>query len=154
MRPNPWILFMVRISGQGLSMAQVSSSCGEWKRDWLRDNPGLSPTATKARMNATLCEEVAEANGLARARTPAAVLAQSRDERQIYAGPSEGAFFFLRRKSSACLLLCSVTATIAVRLYVCVFAAFVSNNKRITFSQRDIPKMRAIIAWSILHKRL
>lgn len=53
-----------------------------WKSRWLRENPGLSRAETRDRMNATLCEEIAEANRLARSRTPAADLARTRDERR------------------------------------------------------------------------
>lgn len=38
--------------------------------------------------------------------------------------------------------------------FICMFAAFVSNNRNLDFSQADMPKMRAKIAWSILHTRL
>lgn len=53
-----------------------------WKNRWLRENPGLSRTEARARMNETLCEEVAEANRLARSRAPAARLARTRDARR------------------------------------------------------------------------
>lgn len=53
-----------------------------WKNRWLRENSGLSRAEARDRMNATLCEEIAEANRLARSRTPAAALARTRDERR------------------------------------------------------------------------
>ncbi|CAM9207656.1 unnamed protein product [Pylaiella littoralis] len=38
--------------------------------------------------------------------------------------------------------------------FTCLFAAFLSNEKRMTFLQGDLPKMRNRIAWSILHGTL
>lgn len=38
--------------------------------------------------------------------------------------------------------------------FVCMFAAFMSNSRSLDFSQADMPKMRAKIAWSVLHTRL
>lgn len=35
--------------------------------------------------------------------------------------------------------------------FTCLFAAFMSNNKRMTFLQGDLFKMRDRIAWSNLH---
>ena len=38
--------------------------------------------------------------------------------------------------------------------FTCMFAAFMSNDKRMSFLQGDLPKMRRRIAWSILHMQL
>lgn len=77
----------------------------EWKDRWLRENPGLSRTEARARMNETLCEEVAEANRLARSRTPAAALARTRDERRRRAreraGASRPGRFFAKKEAPA-----------------------------------------------------
>lgn len=58
--PNPWVMFMMRVSGQGLSRDEVSAQYAEWKRVWLSKNRGLSHAAAKAKMNKNLCNEVAE----------------------------------------------------------------------------------------------
>lgn len=38
--------------------------------------------------------------------------------------------------------------------FACLYAAFMSNDKNLTFLQGDIPKMRRRIAWSILNTTL
>lgn len=81
-RPNPWHVFMTHVSGNGFSEAEVSLMYGKWKRRWLRNNPGLDRSAAKARMNADLCEQIAEANRLARSRTSASALARTRERRR------------------------------------------------------------------------
>ena len=68
--PNPWVMFMMRVSGRGLSRDEVSTQYAEWKRAWLEKNRRLSHAAAKAKMNATLCEEVAE-RGVFFAQKPA-----------------------------------------------------------------------------------
>ncbi|CAN0340211.1 unnamed protein product [Ectocarpus sp. 6 AP-2014] len=39
-------------------------------------------------------------------------------------------------------------------VFTCMYAAFVSNGREMTFSQGDVPGMRARMAWSILHRKL
>lgn len=58
--PNSWVIFMMRVSGQGLSRDEVSAKYAEWKSIWLSKNRGLSNAAAKAKMNKTLCSEVAQ----------------------------------------------------------------------------------------------
>lgn len=38
--------------------------------------------------------------------------------------------------------------------FSCMFAAYMSNNKNLTFGQKDMPKIRKRIAWSILNMEL
>ncbi|CAM9190186.1 unnamed protein product, partial [Ectocarpus sp. 12 AP-2014] len=38
--------------------------------------------------------------------------------------------------------------------FALMFAAFVSNDKKLNFNQEDVPKMRNRIAWSILNRQL
>lgn len=38
--------------------------------------------------------------------------------------------------------------------FSCMFAAFMSNEKRMSFLQGDLPKMRKRVAWSILNMEL
>lgn len=38
--------------------------------------------------------------------------------------------------------------------FVCMFAAFASNNLPMTFTAEDVPRMRRRIAWSIANRRL
>ncbi|CAM9190036.1 unnamed protein product [Ectocarpus sp. 12 AP-2014] len=38
--------------------------------------------------------------------------------------------------------------------FVCILAAFMSNDVKIDFTQEDLPKMRNRIAWSILNTKL
>ncbi|CAM9400341.1 unnamed protein product [Ectocarpus sp. 12 AP-2014] len=38
--------------------------------------------------------------------------------------------------------------------FACLFAAFVSNEEKMTFSQEDMPEMRARLVWSILNATL
>lgn len=38
--------------------------------------------------------------------------------------------------------------------FICLFAAFLSNNKPLSFKQSDVPAMRERIVWSVLNNRL
>ncbi|CAN0559850.1 unnamed protein product, partial [Ectocarpus sp. 12 AP-2014] len=44
--------------------------------------------------------------------------------------------------------------TVDCGVFVCMFAAYFANDRPFTFTHRDMTKMRARMAWSILNRRL
>lgn len=46
------------------------------------------------------------------------------------------------------------TNSVDCGVFACMFAAFASNKRQMKFTQEDIPRMRARMAWSILHETL
>lgn len=98
-RPNPWNAFRTRVSGQGRSKDEMSLMYNTWKQDWLIAHPGLSRSDARAAMNATLCEQIDEANRrMAEPRRRAPLLTASRDDRRRRArerarGNRPGRFF-------------------------------------------------------------
>lgn len=57
-RPNAWQAFRKRVSGFGLTRDEISLLYSEWKQAWSEENPGWSRSASRARMNDYLCEEI------------------------------------------------------------------------------------------------
>ena len=60
MRPNPWIMFLIRMGGQGFDRKTVSDMYKKWKQEFHKQNPNLSESEMKAKMNDHLCGEIAE----------------------------------------------------------------------------------------------
>ena len=59
MRPNPWIMFLIRMGGQGFDRKAVSDMYKKWKREFHAQNPTLSESEMKAKMNDHLCGDIA-----------------------------------------------------------------------------------------------
>ena len=58
-RPNPWTMFQIGVSGRGYDRMMVSYMYRRWKLRWARENPGLDARAARSKMNADLCRGIA-----------------------------------------------------------------------------------------------
>lgn len=81
-RPNPWSMFLIRVSGQGYDRKKVSYMYSRWKVRFYRENPGLDERAIKAKMNEELCRDIAASNRRATSRKSSADLKQTRARRR------------------------------------------------------------------------
>ena len=79
MRPNPWTMFQIGVSGQGHDRKMVSYMYRRWKLRWARENPGLDARATRSKMNADLCRDIAASSPKSRMKpTPPARKAKAK----------------------------------------------------------------------------
>lgn len=76
---------MKRVSGQGYGRKLISYMYKRWKRRWSEANPGLNRAAAKIKMNEDMCDQIAEADRLAKSRKSASALASSRGRRRATA---------------------------------------------------------------------
>ena len=81
-RPNPWTMFQMSVSGQGLGRKMVSYMYRRWKLRWARENPGLDARAARAKMNADLCRDIAASNRRARSRNSSSRMKATRPDRR------------------------------------------------------------------------
>ncbi len=81
-KPNPWSMFLINVSGQGLDRKMVSYMYERWKLRFYRENPTLDESALKAKMNEELCRDIAESNRRARSRKSSKDLKETRERRR------------------------------------------------------------------------
>lgn len=59
-RPNPWNVYRKQLKGRGFSQDLIREMYGMWSADWRLENPDLSRSDARTRMNETLCEDIEE----------------------------------------------------------------------------------------------